>query len=170
MITSVASCAVTKRTSLSRQIGRTGFWTAPRRVSATMTTIVSSVVGSCHDTTVPSPTPRCASAAAQAQRGVPQLRAGQAATDSRRRGRPGRGALGRGLDQAPVRLHRGLLESPARQQQSPFGEDVAHHFRAATRHRVGTRPQPAFSQPLFGLLVHLMVRHAATTIAASSAP
>lgn len=64
-MTSVPSCAVTNRSSLSRHIGSTGFCTAPRRASAVMTTIVSSVVGSCQDTTVPAPIPRCASAAAQ---------------------------------------------------------------------------------------------------------
>ena len=61
---SVSSWLVTKRTSLSRQMGSTGFWTAPRRASATITTIVSNVVGSCHVTTVPSVTPRSKKAAA----------------------------------------------------------------------------------------------------------
>ena len=41
-----------------------GFWIAPSRANATNNTSASSVVGSCHDTTVPSPTPRLASAAA----------------------------------------------------------------------------------------------------------
>jgi hypothetical protein len=63
---SVASCPVMKPTSCSRSIGMIGFCTAPSRASAAMTTVVSSVVGSCQDTTVPAPIPRSANAAAVA--------------------------------------------------------------------------------------------------------
>ena len=42
----------------------TGFWTAPRRDSAAITTSDSRNVGSCHDTTVPGPMPRSRKAAA----------------------------------------------------------------------------------------------------------
>ena len=43
-----------------------GFWIAPRRASAVITTIVSSVVGSCHETIVPAVMPCVARAAAVA--------------------------------------------------------------------------------------------------------
>ncbi len=41
-----------------------GFCTAPSRASAAISTMVSSVVGNCQDTTAPGRTPRSASAAA----------------------------------------------------------------------------------------------------------
>ena len=58
IITSVPTWLVMKPTSRSRRIGMSGFCTAPSRASATITTIVSSVVGSCHETIVPAPMPR----------------------------------------------------------------------------------------------------------------
>jgi hypothetical protein len=64
IMTSVPSWLVMKPSSLARQIGSTGFCTAPRRASATITTIVSSAVGNCHETMVPAPTPSATSAAA----------------------------------------------------------------------------------------------------------
>ena len=54
-----------------------GFCTAPRRANATITTIVSSVVGSCHETMVPAPTPRSARSAATPAAGVAQLATGE---------------------------------------------------------------------------------------------
>ena len=63
---SVDSWPVMKPTSCSRSIGMIGFCTAPSRASAAMTTMVSSVVGSCQDTTVPAPIPLLANAAAVA--------------------------------------------------------------------------------------------------------
>ena len=80
MMNSVSSWLVTKRTSLSRQIGSTGFWTAPKRASATITTIVSSVVGSCHVTTVPSVTP-LRKGPPRSRRRVTKLLAGEAAAE-----------------------------------------------------------------------------------------
>ena len=53
MNTSVPTWFVMNPTSRSRRMGMSGFWIAPRRASATITTIVSSVVGSCHETIVP---------------------------------------------------------------------------------------------------------------------
>ncbi len=53
-----------KPTSRSRKIGRIGFCTASRRLSAATSTSDSIQVGSCHATTSPAPTPNWASPAA----------------------------------------------------------------------------------------------------------
>ena len=53
MNTWVPTWFVMNPTSRSRRMGMSGFWIAPRRASATITTIVSRVVGSCQETIVP---------------------------------------------------------------------------------------------------------------------
>ncbi len=62
--TSGLTWRVMKVTSRSRRIGISGLCTAPSRARATITTTVSSVVGSCQETTVPRPIPCGVSAAA----------------------------------------------------------------------------------------------------------
>ena len=79
IITSVPTWRVMKPTSRSRRIGMSGFCTAPSRASATITTIVSSVVGSCHETIVPVPTPRRGEVGGDAGGGVAQLAPGERA-------------------------------------------------------------------------------------------
>ena len=68
MSTSVPTWFVMNPTSRSRRIGISGFWTAPRRASAVITTIVSSVVGELprHDRALADAALRRAAAAVEA--------------------------------------------------------------------------------------------------------